>query len=109
MDQQRLCLVLGLKSVPILRPAYVIGYECMLWGPYPALVNKVGGIVHGVAYKVQDEANVENVREKLARYETDKYRRALVAASYEDGSEATASAFVWDSDREELEAGAFDL
>ncbi|KAL9123472.1 MAG: hypothetical protein Q9217_007088 [Psora testacea] len=109
MDQERLCLVLGLKSVPTFRPAHVIGYECMLWGPYPALIDKAGGIVHGVTYKVEDEADVEEVRQRLARYETDKYDRAPVNVRYEDGSQASGWTFAWNGNQDELKAGTFNL
>ena len=47
MDPSILSSVLGLdpaaaeqrKSDFDLRPAYIVGYECKLWGPYPALVD----------------------------------------------------------------------
>ena len=37
MDAATLAKVLGRPDQPVLRPAKVIGYQCMMWGPYPAL------------------------------------------------------------------------
>ena len=39
MDPATLAKVLGLKYRPELHPAHIIGYHCMLWGPYPALLD----------------------------------------------------------------------
>jgi Gamma-glutamyl cyclotransferase, AIG2-like len=54
MDPTTLAKVLHLEERPILRPAKIIGYRCLLWGPYPALIDgKSGMSVTGVAYDVQ--------------------------------------------------------
>lgn len=56
-----------------LRPASVIGYSCLLWGTYKALVDgPMGGVVEGVAYEVQCEED----EARLATYETNAYETA---------------------------------
>lgn len=71
MDSQMLEKVLQLGSRPELRPAKIIGYTCMLCGPYPALLDgDQGEAVYGMAYEVQ---SLEE-KQRLEAYETDHYR-----------------------------------
>ncbi|KAJ5678884.1 hypothetical protein N7462_007128 [Penicillium macrosclerotiorum] len=48
LDPQMLVEILGLGVTPKLRPAYIEGFTCQLWGQYPALLEQTsGGIVEG--------------------------------------------------------------
>jgi len=38
-DPATLATVLNLPDQPVLQPAKIIGYRCMLWGQYPALID----------------------------------------------------------------------
>ncbi|KAH0536379.1 hypothetical protein FGG08_006753 [Glutinoglossum americanum] len=67
MDPATLARVLGRPDQPVLRPAKVIGYRCMMWGPYPALIDdRSGATVHGVVYEIQSPEEVK----LLEAYET---------------------------------------
>jgi gamma-glutamyl AIG2-like cyclotransferase len=105
MDPSTLTEVLDLKEPPVLRPAKIIGYKCMLWGPYPALIDAPGEIVHGVVYEVQSP------KEKpcLQEYETDHYREARCLIQLEDGTKKVGRTFKWDEDFSLLREGSFDL
>ena len=62
-----------------LRPAYVTGYVCELWGEYQALVDgAMDAVVEGVAYEVQNEEDAQ----RLASYETNAYRTAPCAITF---------------------------
>ncbi|RAH84384.1 hypothetical protein BO86DRAFT_307084 [Aspergillus japonicus CBS 114.51] len=69
VDPSMLAEVLGLDEKPKLRPAYLLGYDCKMWGQYPALIDAPGSVVHGFVYHVR---TVE-FGEKLATYETNNY------------------------------------
>jgi hypothetical protein len=111
MDPRILTEVLGLasKMKPDLRPGYIIGYSCKLWGQYPALVDgPPGNIVEGMVYNVQ---TVED-GEKLAAYETRNYGVKPCFITYTDGKEpATAfgNTFTFAGHPRELNEGEFDL
>lgn len=77
-DPALLAEILGLDEEPILRPAYVEGFECKLWGQYPALVSSgsgsgsaldsssgsgsnPGSVVEGAAYHVQSVKHAERL------------------------------------------------
>ncbi|PWY82929.1 hypothetical protein BO70DRAFT_314333 [Aspergillus heteromorphus CBS 117.55] len=100
--------ILFLDEKPILRPAYMIGYECKLWGQYPALLDAPGSIVRGVAYHVH---TVEN-GEKLAAYETDNYRIEPCLINYTDNHESEEDlgyTFKFAGNPNDLSDGIFDL
>ena len=61
--------VLDLETEPRLRPATITGYECKLWGQYPALLDGPKKVIHGAVYHVE----IEEYTERLASYETDNY------------------------------------
>ncbi|KAL3493504.1 hypothetical protein BJX62DRAFT_235332 [Aspergillus germanicus] len=63
--------ILNLDDEPSLRPARIVGCECKLWGPYPALVDATNpqSVVNGYVYRVETEAHAR----RLADYETGNY------------------------------------
>lgn len=105
MDPGTLAKVLNLRDRPKLLPARVIGYRCMLWGPYPALLDSPGTVVEGMAYEVQTPEEVE----RLQAYETNHYERAACLIQLRDGKRVIGRTFRWSGIEEELKEGAFDL
>lgn len=100
--------VLGLDSAPELRPAYITGYTCKLWGQYPALVDAIDSEVEGAVYHVQ---TVEHGA-RLAEYETNNYRADPCRIRYTDGKEPTAGfgyTFKFQGNPRDLREGHFDL
>lgn len=88
--------ILGLDEEPELRPAYITGYKCKLWGQYPALLDakadvgadagadvNINAAVEGAVYDVK---TVED-GEKLAAYETSSYQAGSCWIRYVDGEE----------------------
>lgn len=73
--------VIGLETEPQLRPATITGYECKLWGQYPALLDATGNAVHWAVYRVETVKHGE----RLASYETDDYRADSCRINYTDG------------------------
>ncbi|KAJ5084623.1 hypothetical protein NUU61_009202 [Penicillium alfredii] len=100
--------ILGLDTKPELRPAYIEGYQCKLWGQYPALVGSVpSDIVKGAVYNVRSVAEAA----KLAAYETRNYQPVSCAITYTDGiwpAQQPGSAFLFRNPRD-LSEGCFDL
>ncbi|KAJ5930266.1 hypothetical protein N7466_005759 [Penicillium verhagenii] len=72
-DPSMLREILGLETEPELRPAQLSGYECKLWGQYPALLDCPDTVVDGAVYDVK---TVEHGK-KLAAYETQNYQAGL--------------------------------
>ncbi len=105
MDGKRLSQVLDLVEEPETRPAHIMGFRCMLWGPYPALIWSQGDIVHGVVYEVKSK---EEAR-KLQHYETNLYRMRPCFLEYEDGTKRIGHTFIWNGEQAELTEGTFDL
>ena len=109
MDSKLLASILGLKSDPQLKPAKVIGFRIKLWGSFPAMIQAHGQTLHGVAYEIASDQEVENQVAKLQTYETSRYRRYPVIVRYEDGTRPAGWAFLWDGDEKVLQEGEFDL
>jgi len=105
MDSSMIAKVLDLKERPVLRPAKITGYKCMLWGPYPALIDAPGKVVRGVVYEVQSPKE----KRRLQEYETDHYREARCLIQLEDGTEKIGRTFKWNEDFSLLREGSFDL
>ncbi|KAK2873580.1 hypothetical protein FQN49_002267 [Arthroderma sp. PD_2] len=101
--------ILKLDKEPELRPACIAGYQCKLWGQYPALLDGPPcAIVEGAVYDVE---SVED-GEKLAAYETGNYRPRLVYIEYIDGkepSEQPGFSFLFVGNARDLTEGSFDL
>ncbi|KJX98216.1 poly(A) polymerase pla1 like protein [Zymoseptoria brevis] len=101
--------VLGLDSVPVLRPARIVGYELKLWGQYPALVDgPAGAVVQGSLFEVVDE----DAAARLANYETKAYRPRPCSIRLEnEGDEEAVDGytFKYGGDTRELSEGSFDL
>ncbi|KAB8067584.1 hypothetical protein BDV29DRAFT_200088 [Aspergillus leporis] len=96
------------SSMPELRPAFILGYECKLWGQYPALVDAPNSVVEGAAYNVQ---TVEE-GERLAAYETSNYRTEPCLMKYTDGKEPAEDlgyTFKFAGNPKDLSEGSFDL
>lgn len=98
MDPERLSQVLQLQQPLELRPAFVHDYKCMLWGPYPALVQANGSVVHRRVYQPEKEEDYE----KLQYYETDRYEGHGVLISFPDGTKTVGRTFVWAGNEREL-------
>ena len=99
--------VLGLETEPQLRPASITGYECKLWGQYPALLDAPEKIVHGAVYHETEEHG-----ERLASYETDNYRAEPCCINYIDGNEPVDDfgyVFKFVGRVRDLSDGTFDL
>lgn len=92
-----------------LRPAYIVGYECKLWGQYPALVDGPGfSSIEGAVFQVR---TVQEGK-RLAEYETANYRTTPCQIRSRDGKQPdieNGHVFVFAGDRRELSEGTFDL
>ncbi|KAJ5576600.1 hypothetical protein N7535_003526 [Penicillium sp. DV-2018c] len=100
--------ILGLETMPQLRPAAITGYECKLWGQYPALLAAPEKVVHGFVYHVETEEHGG----RLASYETDNYRADPCHITYTDENEPVhdhGHVFVYAGDVRDLSDGTFDL
>ncbi|PWY94337.1 hypothetical protein BO94DRAFT_532280 [Aspergillus sclerotioniger CBS 115572] len=94
-DPSMIAEILGLDEEPTLRPAYIMGYRCKLWGQYP--VYHVRSVEDG---------------EKLAAYETNNYRASPCIIMYTDGKEPVkeyGSTFKFVGNKKDLSEGVFDL
>ncbi|KAJ5664062.1 hypothetical protein N7507_004793 [Penicillium longicatenatum] len=100
--------ILGLEFEPELRSARLSGYECKLWGQYPALLDAPGSVVEGAVYHVE---TVEH-GERLAAYETNNYHADPCRIRYTDGKEPADDigyTFKFKGNRNDLSKGGFDL
>lgn len=91
-----------------LRPAHIIGYECKLWGQYPALLDAPGSVVDGAVFRVRTLQEGE----RLAAYETGNYHTVPCRIRYTDGKEPEDDigyVFQFVGDHRELSEGKFDL
>ncbi|KAH0536676.1 hypothetical protein FGG08_006471 [Glutinoglossum americanum] len=105
-DPATLAKVLNLPNRPVLQPAKIIGYRCMLWGQYPALMDdRFRGKVHGVVYEVQSPEDVK----LLEAYETDRYGNTACEIVLEDGTKVIGRTFQWEGQKGDLVEGVFDL
>lgn len=96
------------RTEPKLRPATITGYECKLWGQYPALLDAPGKDAHGFAYHVETEEHAA----RLASYGTDNYRADPCLVKYPDGNEPVDDfgyVFKFTGNVRDLSDGAFDL
>ena len=106
MDPTTLAKILQLRGRPYLGSARLVGYSCMLWGPYPALTDgPPGATVFGVAYEVQTCKEVE----RLHTYETDNYTATPCLIHLNDGRELRGKSFVWTAGEVLLTKSVFDL
>jgi gamma-glutamylcyclotransferase (GGCT)/AIG2-like uncharacterized protein YtfP len=106
MDPSTLAKVLQHRDLPDLLPATIVGYRCMLWGPYPALLDDLtGATVYGMAYEVQNPTE----RERLQAYETSYYKPRPCLIHLQDGRKIIGTTFTWDADTTLLKEGTFDL
>lgn len=109
LDPNMLVEILGLDTTPELRPAYLKGYRCKLWGQYPALLpSPEGERVEGAAYRVRRQGDAE----KLATYETRSYLTSPCEIKYIDGQSPGREegvVFVFVGNERELIDGSFDL
>jgi gamma-glutamylcyclotransferase (GGCT)/AIG2-like uncharacterized protein YtfP len=108
-DPDLLIDLLGPKDTSHLRPAYIKGYRCKLWGHYPALLpGDFGDTVVGAVYRV---STVEEA-EKLANYEGPSYTTAACSIQCTDGGlpeQAEGYVFVFVGNMRDLSEGSFDL
>ena len=106
MDPATLVKVLHLSEPPTLQPARVTGYQCKLWGQYPALLDgPPGAKVEGVAFEVETAEQVKLLQD----YVTKRYMEDGCIIKLGDGSEVMGSTFTWRSNVQELHEGLFDL
>ncbi|KAJ0420571.1 hypothetical protein BJY00DRAFT_284098 [Aspergillus carlsbadensis] len=107
-DPTFLCDVLHLDDTLQLRPAKIVGYECRLWGQYPALVDAdaESKTVSGYVYRVETQQHAR----RLAEYETGNYRAEPCRILYTDrGEQEDGYTFRFVGDRDDLSEGTFDL
>ena len=100
--------ILELDVEPELRPASLDGYECKLWGQYPALLAAESGVVDGAVYSVKTAGDAQ----RLADYETRHYQPVPCVIRYLDGmlpSQEEGYVFMFGGDPRELHEGRFDL
>ncbi len=106
MDPTTLSKVLNNVTRAQVHPTKVIGYSCMLWSSYPALLPGFPGkTVYGMAYEIQSREEAE----KLQAYETDNYRAESCLIDLNDGRQVRGKTFVWGADTALLKEGVFDL
>ncbi|GIC93114.1 gamma-glutamylcyclotransferase family protein [Aspergillus udagawae] len=107
-DPPMIAEILELIEEPKLRPAHIVGYECKMWGQYPALLDRPGSVVEGAAYRVRTTQDAE----RLAEYETGNYCAEDCLIRYTDGMESSEDlgyTFKFVGDPRELSEGEFDL
>jgi Gamma-glutamyl cyclotransferase, AIG2-like len=105
-DPHTLATVLKHRGPPQLLPAKIVGYSCMFWGQYPALLDgPPGAPVSGMAYEVQTPSE----RKRLEIYETSNYRLRPCLIELQGGREVDGSTFLWNADKAQLKKGTFDL
>ncbi|KAJ5987147.1 hypothetical protein N7451_011512 [Penicillium sp. IBT 35674x] len=100
--------ILGLETEPELRPARLSGYECKLWGQYPALLDAPDSVVEGAVYHVE---TVEHGK-RLAAYETNNYHAVPCRIHYTDGKKPVNDVgytFKFMGDLKDLSEGVFSL
>lgn len=93
--------ILDLETNPDFRSASISGYECKLWGQYPALVD-------GIVYRVQ---TVEGAK-RLAAYETSNYCPqdcCIRRTGGQDPGQEDGYVFKYVGDRKDMSEGVFDL
>lgn len=108
-DQNLLVDLLGVKHASHLRPAYIKGYKCKLWGHYPALLlGDPGDTVTGAVYEVHTAEDAE----KLAAYEGPSYTTVGCSIRYTDGEspiQTEGYVFLFVGNMRDLSEGSFDL
>ncbi|KGO71755.1 hypothetical protein PITC_027680 [Penicillium italicum] len=108
-DQSLLADLLDLKQASHLRPAYIEGYKCKLWGHYPALLSgDPEDTVTGAVYEVRKTEDAE----KLAAYEGPSYTTISCSIRYVDDKsprQAEGYAFLFVGNVRDLDEGSFDL
>lgn len=108
MDPTRLASVLGREiGKDDLRPAHVVGFKLMMWGPYPALTKADSEtiITPGLVYQVRNAQEVAN----LQQYESANYGPQSCELHFEDGSKMMGETFVWRGEMKDLQEGSFHL
>ncbi|KAJ5795406.1 uncharacterized protein N7518_003946 [Penicillium psychrosexuale] len=108
-DQNLLIELLDLSHAPHLRPAYIEGYKCKLWGHYPALLS--GDPVDTVTGAVYEVLTFDDA-EKLAAYEGPSYTTVACSIRYADGESPTQAegyAFLFVGNTRDLSEGSFDF
>lgn len=104
-------VIIGSRDEPFkLRPARIDGYETMLWGPHPALVEgKPDNTVRGAALSIETTTQAR----RLQGYATNAFKIESCRICFEVGegqdNVVAGQSFVWDKPREELKEGQFDL
>ncbi|KAK3707777.1 hypothetical protein LTR37_011954 [Vermiconidia calcicola] len=108
-DRGILSEVLNLDRPPILKPAYISGYELRLWGQYPAIVDgQTCQVVEGKIFEVSDATAAG----RLAEYETKNYWPARCTVRFHGaaGEEMVEGwTFKFCGRLSELSEGSFDL
>lgn len=98
--------ILGLDTEPDLRPVYLEGFRCNLWGQYPDLLGGVsGGVVEGAVY---EERSVEDA-EILAEYETRNCSTVSCSRVGKVPAQQAGHIFLFDGNLGYLSDGSFDL
>lgn len=108
MDPRTLAKVLQTNGRLFIQPAKLDGYNCLLWGRYPALLEgQPGSIVHGVVYEVQSPEE----EHRLQEYETDHYLRTdcWIELADSSGRKVLGKTFKWAEDSKLLKEGTFVL
>lgn len=85
-----------------------MGYKTKLWAQYPALIDARGEIVEDVVYHVRTVGDAE----RLAGYETGRYRAKACLVRYMDGQKPVRDlgyTFTFVGDLGDLREGVFDL
>ena len=113
LDPGMLVEILGLDNSPELRPAFIEGFDCKLWGQYPALTpcsDASGrGVIKVAAYRVDSSEDAE----KLAEYETHHYMPCPCEIKYIDDIQTPIAekgfGFVFVGNKMDLKDGIFNL
>jgi gamma-glutamylcyclotransferase (GGCT)/AIG2-like uncharacterized protein YtfP len=105
MDRAVLARILQQPHRPEIYPASINGWQCQMWGEYPALVLGSDYTVRGMAYEVRSPRE----RDRLTSYETDAYKLQNCLIEFELGRSVRGRTFVWNGDTGLLRQGTFDL
>lgn len=108
-DPRMLSDILGLKEMPVLRPAKVYGYACRLWGQSPTLEDGYpSNVVSGSVYHVSGQVAAD----RPAEYETNSYRAVPCLIQYTDQDEPQTDhsfTFLFCGNPKDLRDGTFNL
>jgi hypothetical protein len=110
MDRPTLAKILHKPGWHELHSAKIVGWECMMWGEYPAAVSgSAKDVIQGTAFEVRTTGERDNLIAYEAAYETGAYGLEDCIIDLDAGGVVNGKMFVWKGDSSSLQKGTFDL